>query len=125
MKREKGRLVRWNDEKGYGFIRPRNGEEDIFLHVKSLPHDQRRPKTNDVLTYEVGVDEKQQHYARSAKIEGIAWSYFTIFWVSITLLFGIYVYFVFQQKLPFHPLAIYAAMSLLTIRAYSRDKRAA
>ncbi len=97
----------------------------IFLHVKSLPHHQRRPKVNDVLTYEVGVDEKQQHYARSAKIEGIAWSYFTIIWLGVTILFGIYVYFVLQQKFPFHPPAIYAAMSLLTIRAYGRDKRAA
>ncbi len=125
MEREKGTLISWNNDKGYGFIRPYNNKEDIFLHVKSLPHHQRRPKVNDVLIYEVGVDEKQQHYARSAKIEGVAWSYFTIIWPSITLLFGIYVYFVFQQKLPFHPLAIYAAMSLLTIRAYSRDKRAA
>lgn len=75
--------------------------------------------------YEVGIDENQRHYAHSAKINGIAWSYFTIIWPSMTLLFGIYVYFVLQQKLPFHPLAIYAGMSLLTILAYSRDKRAA
>jgi len=125
MKREKGTLVRWNNDKGYGFIRPHNKKEDIFFHVKSLPHNQRRPKINDVLMYEVGVDEKQQHYARSAKIKGIVWSRFTVIWLGITLLFGIYMYFVLQQKLPFHPLAIYAGMSLLTIRAYSRDKRAA
>ena len=125
MERDKGTLIRWNNDKGYGFIRSCNNKEDIFLHVKSLPHHQRRPKVNDVLTYEVGVDEKQQHYARSAKIEGIAWSYFTIIWLGVTIFFGIYVYFVLQQKLPFHPLAIYAAMSLLTIRAYGRDKRAA
>lgn len=125
MKREKGILISWNNDKGYGFIRPYNNKEDIFLHMKSLPHNQRRPKVKDVLMYEVGIDEKQQHYAHSAKIKGIAWSYFTIIWLSITLLFGIYVYFVLQQKLPFHPLAIYAGMSLLTILAYSRDKRAA
>jgi len=125
MEREKGTLVSWNNDKGYGFIRPYNNKKDVFLHVKSLPHHQRRPKINDVLTYKVGVNEKRQHYARSAKIRGIAWSYFTILWPSITLLFGIYVYFVIQKKLTFHPLAIYAAMSLFTIWAYSRDKRAA
>ena len=125
MDRDKGTLVSWNDDKGYGFIRPHNNKEDIFLHVKSLPHHQRRPKVNDALTYEVGVGENRQHYARSAKIKGVAWSYFTTLWPSIAILFGIYVYFVIQQKLPFHPLAIYVAMSLLTIWAYSRDKRAA
>ena len=101
MEREKGTLISWNNDKGYGFIRPDNNKEDIFLHVKSLPHHQRRPKVRDVLVYEVGIDEKQQHYAHSAKIKGLAWSNFTIIWPGITLLFGIYVYFVLQQKFLF------------------------
>jgi len=125
MEKEKGTLISWNNDKGYGFICPYDNKEDIFLHVKSLPHHQRRPKVNDVLAYKVGVNEKRQHYARSAQIKGIAWSKFTILWFCSALFFGIYVYFVIQQKLAFHPLAIYAAMSLLTIWAYSRDKRAA
>lgn len=125
MKKEKGTLDSWNDDKGYGFIRPHNGSEDIFLHVKSLPHYQRSPKAGDILTYEVGIDENQKPYASYAKIDGIAWSPFTIIWLGITLLFGIYVYFVIRGTVSFHPLAIYAAMSLLTIQAYSRDKSAA
>ncbi|OQX25524.1 MAG: hypothetical protein BWK80_15180 [Desulfobacteraceae bacterium IS3] len=124
--REKGKLVRWNDEKGYGFIRPYKGNnEDIFFHVKSLQHYQRRPQINDILTYDVALDENQKCYACDAKIEGVAWSIFTVIWLVATLLFGIYVYFVIRQLFPFHPLAVYAAMSLLTIRAYSRDKSAA
>ncbi len=125
MEREKGTLISWNNDKGYGFIRSHNGKKDIFLHLKSLPHYQRRPIIDDILTYEVGVDEKQQLYARYARIKGIAWSPFTIFWFGLTLIFGIYVYFVIRQTFPFHPLALYVAMSLLTIRAYSRDKSAA
>lgn len=125
MTREKGTLVHWNNDKGYGHIRPCDEKEDIFFHVKSLPHYQRRPRVNDVLTYEIGVDEKQQYYARSAKIRGLAWSRFTIIWLGMILLFGVYVCLAFRQTLPFHPLAIYVAMSLLTIWAYSRDKRAA
>jgi uncharacterized membrane protein YsdA (DUF1294 family)/cold shock CspA family protein len=125
MQREKGTLISWDDDKGYGFIRSHNGKKDIFLHVKSLPHYQRRPIIDDILTYEISVDEKQQLYARYARIKGIAWSPFTIIWLGITLLFGIYVYFVIRQTFPFHPLAIYVAMSLLTIWLYSRDKSAA
>lgn len=124
MEKEKGTLIRWNNDKGYGFIRSHKENKDIFLHVKSLPHYQRRPKIDDVITYEVDVDEKQQYYARSAKIKGLAWSQFTILFFSSTLLFGIYVYLVFSQRISFHPLSIYAAMSILTIWAYSRDKSA-
>ena len=125
MEREKGTLSRWDDEKGYGFIRPHNGKEDIFLHVKSLPHYQRRPKEGDVLTYGVEVDEKQRYYAFPAKIKGLAWSLFSMSCLGVLFLFAVYLYLVFRQTLPFHPLAIYAAMSLVAIWAYSRDKRAA
>ena len=125
MEQERGTLIHWDDSKGYGFLRPSNGTKDVFLHIKSLPHYQRRPQIGDALTYEVEVDEKERSIASSAKIKGLAWSYFTFTWVFFSLLFGTYVYLVFRQTLPFHPLSIYAAVSLLTIWSYSCDKRAA
>ena len=33
---ETGWLVRWNDEKGFGFIQPEYGGQDIFCHRKSI-----------------------------------------------------------------------------------------
>ena len=125
MEREKGTLISWNNDKGYGFIRSDNGKKDIFLHVKALPHYQRRPRIDDVLTYDVGANEKQQIYARNARIKGFAWSPLTVLWLGVIPVFGVYVCFVIRQTFPFHPLAIYVAMSLLTIWAYSRDKSAA
>ena len=32
-----GRLERWNDHKGFGFIRPTDGSKDVFVHITSLP----------------------------------------------------------------------------------------
>jgi cold shock CspA family protein len=29
---EKGKLVRWIDDKGFGFLKPENGKDDIFIH---------------------------------------------------------------------------------------------
>jgi len=31
-----GVLVRWNEDKGYGFIKPDDGSEDLFCHVTAL-----------------------------------------------------------------------------------------
>jgi len=125
MERKQGTLIHWDDDKGYGFICPTDGTKNAFFHVKSLPHYQRRPQIGDVLTYEDKVDDKERSYASSPKIKGLAWSYFTFIWLCLSLLFVIYVYLVSQQSLPFYPLSIYVAVSLLTIWAYSRDKRAA
>jgi cold shock CspA family protein len=33
MSIEKGTLVRWMDEKGFGFITPENGKNDIFIPI--------------------------------------------------------------------------------------------
>ncbi len=78
-----------------------------------------------MLIYEVEVDDRGRYYATSTRIKGLAWSPFTLAWGGLLLLFGVYCYLALQQTLPFHPVAIYAAMSLLTIWAYSYDKRAA
>lgn len=125
MGKERGTLIRWDNAKGFGFIRPDLGNKDVFLHAAAIPHYQRRPKIGDVLTFAIEVDERGRYSATSTKIKGLAWSAFTLVWGCLILLFGIYGYLAFQQVLPFNPISIYVAMSLMTIWAYSSDKRAA
>lgn len=33
---EKGEIITWHGSRGFGFIRPRDGGEDIFLHAATL-----------------------------------------------------------------------------------------
>jgi uncharacterized membrane protein YsdA (DUF1294 family)/cold shock CspA family protein len=125
MGRELGTLIRWDNDKGYGFIRPKVGYKDVFFHIGSLPHYQRRPKIGDTLTFEIEVDDHGRSYATSSKIKGVAWSLFTLVWGCLLLLFLAYLYLAIEKLMPFHPAALYVGMSLLTIWAYGRDKRAA
>ncbi|MBS0589920.1 MAG: excalibur calcium-binding domain-containing protein [Proteobacteria bacterium] len=50
--REHGTLVKWNDDRGFGFIRPARGHEDIFVHISAFPKDGRPPRTNELISYE-------------------------------------------------------------------------
>lgn len=34
--RTKGKVVRWNDQKGYGFVRPDGQESDVFVHANDV-----------------------------------------------------------------------------------------
>lgn len=123
---QRGTLVRWFEEKGYGFIRPETEGDDVFLHVKALRHWQRQPKEDDIILYDTQTDEKGKRRAVGAKIEGLAFSTFTIFGILAVLGLAGYVYLVFTQNVPLYPVAVaYAGMSLLTIWVYSKDKGAA
>jgi cold shock CspA family protein len=50
---EKGKLVRWVDDKGFGFIKPQSGEDDIFLHISALKGMSRKPVIGDVIHYQI------------------------------------------------------------------------
>lgn len=125
MTKERGKLIRWDDAKGYGFIRPDKGGDDRFLHARALPHFQRRPRENDLIAYETEMDSKGRPKAVKAKIIGRVWSLFTKIWVASIIVFTAYAICVFTQLVRFHPLAIYALMSILTVQQYSIDKSAA
>mmetsp|Transcript_2256 Transcript_2256/g.2883 ORF Transcript_2256/g.2883 Transcript_2256/m.2883 type:complete len:199 (+) Transcript_2256:216-812(+) len=56
-KRETGEAVRWN-ERGFGFIKPDNGGEDVFCHISSIK-DGNMLKEGEKVEYEVHYDERR------------------------------------------------------------------
>ncbi|GAB3766743.1 cold shock domain-containing protein [Ramlibacter monticola] len=63
-----GRLHDWNEQRGFGFIRPTAGGDDIFVHGSALP--MLRPGPDEVLSFEVALDrqgrKKAVHVRRQA-----------------------------------------------------------
>lgn len=49
-----GKLRSWNDERGFGFIAPRDGGREIFVHISSFPRDGSRPTVGETVIYELG-----------------------------------------------------------------------
>jgi len=51
--RFEGKLDKWNDERGFGFITPIRGGEPVFVHISAFPRDGRRPQPGELLAFEV------------------------------------------------------------------------
>ena len=56
--RYQGRLIEWNDERGFGFIEPNGGGERVFLHIKAVRGAKARPALGQAFNYTLGTDER-------------------------------------------------------------------
>lgn len=52
---QQGKVKFFNESKGFGFITPSNGGQDIFVHISGTTSQLRE---NDVVTYEVENGKK-------------------------------------------------------------------
>lgn len=50
--RTHGTLTRWNDERGFGFIQPSVGTDELFVHISAFPRDGVRPRIGETISFE-------------------------------------------------------------------------
>jgi cold shock CspA family protein len=60
--RTHGKITRWNDERGFGFITPAGATSDVFVHISSFPRDGTRPQVGELISFmvEAGPDGRQR-----------------------------------------------------------------
>lgn len=129
--RDKGKLVTWNDDKGYGFIAPFSGAAQVFIHVKGFKRRTRRPELNDVVTYTLSKDKQGRPRAVDATLAGASRSPHAERRSSAPAILVAALFFaavgmtVFLTGLPPMILLVYLAASTVTFIAYAIDKSAA
>jgi cold shock CspA family protein len=55
--RSHGTLKKWNDDRGFGFITPSQGSNEIFVHISNFPRDGVRPRVNELISFDVEPDK--------------------------------------------------------------------
>lgn len=129
-----GILTEWHDEQGYGFITPDDGGERVFLHIKSLKPEARRPVAGELFFYKLAADERGRPRAEEAfqtmldERRSIAFHHSVIkglsyFWPLA--LIPIFVMTVQTGNLVIGLCAAFVTNSLLTILFYWEDKHLA
>lgn len=63
--RIEGTLSKWNDERGFGFITPTQGGQEIFVHVSAFPKDGVRPTIGEKLSFEIETDSQGKKRAKN------------------------------------------------------------
>lgn len=128
--RYQGRITSWKDDKGFGFITPNGGGEQVFLHIGALSS-RRRPAGSELVTYELAADGKGRLQAKSVAFVGErsmrssakGRSVFPILFAAGFVLFLLAM--VFIGRLPGLVPGFYLAASVVTFLAYAIDKSAA
>lgn len=67
-----GRVVEWNDERGFGFVVPNGGHDRVFLHIKSFERQNRRPVDGTLVSYEIALDERERPRAAAVRFVRLA-----------------------------------------------------
>lgn len=69
---QRGTLIRWNADRGFGFIKPERADaEDIFIHISSLKHMTRPPQVGDIILFQIEIPADGKPRAGIARIEGV------------------------------------------------------
>jgi len=66
--RFEGQLKSWNAERGFGFIEPAGGGQEIFLHVSAVPTNLRPPKVGQQFTFEVTLNREGKKRASNVGV---------------------------------------------------------
>jgi uncharacterized membrane protein YsdA (DUF1294 family)/cold shock CspA family protein len=66
--RLKGVIKSWNDERGFGFIEPALGGEEIFFHITAFPQRAGRPQVSQRVLFEVEPGRRGKLRARSVEL---------------------------------------------------------
>lgn len=119
-----GTVVEWNDDRGFGFIRPDNGRTDVFFHVSAF-NAHGRPEKGLMVTFSTESMQNRNTRAVDVRIpqtlspamEGLLLSLAPVLFFFAAL--GIYARFF---GLPWYLPTSYAVMSAITYLAYGADK---
>jgi uncharacterized membrane protein YsdA (DUF1294 family)/cold shock CspA family protein len=134
--RLEGTLKNWNDDRGFGFIEPAQGGQELFAHIKAFPSSYGRPAVGAKVTFD--VETTADGKKRAIRIQPVSFSnsqvkrpgprqrpwdkaslvalcVFAVSYLVITLVWDLSIYVGL----------VYLAMSLITVVFYWADKRSA
>lgn len=134
--RFEGVIKSWNDERGFGFIEPLQGGQEMFVHVKAFSRRAGRPQVGQRVSFEVELGPQGKKRARNVEAIRPArprararrdapapWGATTLFAIPA---FGVvYLAATVLWRAPLWLSLVYLGASAVTFTAYACDKSSA
>ncbi|MGB3071915.1 MAG: cold shock and DUF1294 domain-containing protein [Ottowia sp.] len=135
--RFEGVIKSWNDDRGFGFIEPTQGGQEIFVHVKAFRDPRERPQVAQRVTFEVEMGPQGKKRAsnvellrarsraplRARKDRPAQWGTASLFAIPVFLVVLALGYALGHP--PRWALWAYLGLSVITFVTYAADKSAA
>ncbi|WP_318411076.1 cold shock and DUF1294 domain-containing protein [Photobacterium leiognathi] len=128
---QKGKIISWNQQKGFGFISPDNGGDDVFFHISALADKQSRPRIQEPVNFKLGTDSKGRLSASKVAfvnthsgLDKYTAPFSKAQWFSVIFL-GFVALSIVLFQCPYQVLVAYLVLSVVTFAVYAHDKRAA
>jgi len=126
--RLKGKLLKWSDEKAFGFIVPNSGGDHVFIHKTAFSNRKRIPQVNDIITFSITKDKQGRYCAGEATFSGEklikrqakSVNKFSIY-LSVAFL-GFMIVASIMNYIPQKVVLAYLTCSIVTFSAYLLDK---
>lgn len=134
--RFKGTVKTWNDDRGFGFVAPTHGDQEIFFHIKAFKGRGTRPEVGQPVTFEIELNPKGKRRAKAveplrtprpaaARNRGGSAQWGTVTWFAIPAFLVVYLATDLAWRVPSWVAAVYAGASVLAFMIYAVDKSAA
>lgn len=68
----RGKVVSWNDDRGFGFIQPEDQSGEVFFHISAVGNTARRPQKGDAVEFDTTRDKSGRLKAAWVRLEGVA-----------------------------------------------------
>ena len=134
--RFEGTIKTWNDDRGFGFIEPTQGGQEIFVHVKAFRVRSGRPQIGQRVTFEVELSAEGKKRARDVEAcravraearqrQNTSSPWGTASFFAIPAFLALYLAVAVLWRVPAWVAGLYAGASLVAFAAYASDKAAA
>jgi uncharacterized membrane protein YsdA (DUF1294 family)/cold shock CspA family protein len=133
--RIQGTVIKWDDDRGFGFIKPDDGSSDLFFHIKGFHRLAGRPVMGQHVNFNIELQEDGKRRAwkvvpvemeledgerSEVRRAGLQTGRYSLLAISIFIAIAIGVWLLWKP--PVEIAAIYLLMSTASIALYALDK---